>query len=163
MKARVPFIICGLLGLLVTFTSIQLLRPPRLRVNNDVGILLVGYTNQGSAYMAILQVTNRSASAFLCHVGPRMSDATRNGRCIFHDLYAAASAGALPAHGAFTFAVPAAPGTDNLRVSVDLQEMRAARPAWQESLASALRCFGIRALNTKAYYLTSPPFSRPVE
>src|SRR5438309_2326585 len=89
MKARWPFNLCGLLGVVVALVSVQLLRPPRFRQNNDVAVSFLGYTNQSNTCMALFQVTNRTAAPLICLVGPRASEASRGGRPVFHDLHPA--------------------------------------------------------------------------
>ena len=150
-----------MLGVLVTLGSVQILRPPRFRPDNDVAISMLGYTNQSNTCMAVFQVTNRTAVAYICLVGGRVSEASRGGRPVFHDLNAPASPGVLKPRATLTFLVPAAADTNDLRVSVQLQELRTPRPKWQAAFAPTLRLIGIRALEPNNHHLTSPPFSRP--
>jgi hypothetical protein len=161
VKARWAFIICGSLAALVASVSVQLLRPARSHQSNYVAISSLGYTIQSNACMALFQVTNRTAAALWCFVGPRCSEAGRGGRLLVHDLYAAAPPGTLPPRGTFTFAVAAAPDANNWRVSVEVQELRAARSVWQTKLTPVLRHLGICLLEDKQYYFTSSAFSRP--
>jgi len=147
MKARWPFILCAFLSVLVTLISIQ---PPRAP-SAKTAILLLGYTNRAGAFMAVLQVTNRTPSTFHGLVGPR-AVRFRGRREIW-----CASTHVLPSRGSFTFTVPVVPNAKGRRVSVQLIETK----GWHATLASVLRRFGIRAIECRNYRLVSPPFFGP--
>jgi len=88
-----------------------------------------------------------------------MSVASRNGRPLFHDLYAAADdPGFLQPLGAITFVVPCSADTNLWHVSVDLQEVSAARPKWRRVSAEILRFVGFHMLDDKTYNVSSPAF-----
>lgn len=146
MKARWPFVLCGFLTVLVTLVSFQSLSPPF----EQTAIVLLGYTNRAGASLAVLQVTNRTASTFTCLVSPR--NVTFRGRS---EIWCA-STYVLSPRGAFTFTAQTTPDRAR-RVSVRLVETR----GLQVTLASALRRFGIHALKGQDYRLTSSAFFSP--
>jgi hypothetical protein len=158
MKARWPFIVCGFLAAFVAFVSVQSLRPAQSGPGNAVTISLLGYTNRPGSSMAIIQVTNHIATTFTCFVGPRMNEAGRGGRRLAGDFEAYPGMGVLRPRGAFTFAVPIVHDTNRWHVSVELQPLRAAQPAWQMQIAAALRRLGFHGFGHENYQLTSPAF-----
>jgi hypothetical protein len=163
MKVQRILTVCALSAIVVTLLSVLLLRPQSLSTANSVSIYLRGYTNSAGADMAVMEVTNHTKARFLCFVGPRSSEARKNGRPLFCDTSAAAPPGTLAPHGVFAFAVPASADTNFWRVSVQLQELNVARPGWQRGIARILRLDGVRSFDTKTYSVTSPVFSRSDE
>ncbi len=160
MKARRPFVICGVLAVLVAFISLRLLQPASFRTTNDVSFYLLGYTNMSGTNMALFQVTNRTTATFTCWVGSRNSVARRNGRPLFRDVYPAVDPGTLPPSGAFTFAVRSSADTNLWRVSVQLQKLNAPRPKWQRVPVRILRSIGVHSFDEKWYHITSPEYGR---
>lgn len=163
MKVRGPLAICAVLAIAVVFLSILLLQPPSFGTTNGVSLYLRGYTNTAGTNMAVFEVTNHTKTQFVCFVGPRASEASKNGRPLFHDTSAAAAPGTLPPLGVFAFSVPSSPDTNLWRVSVQFQELDVARSKWQQVFAAILRVIGVHSLDAKTYQLTSPAFSRSDE
>lgn len=147
MKVRWPFVLCGFLTTLVTLVSFHSPTSP----SEQTEIVLLAYTNQSGTSLALLQVTNRTASTFTCLVSPRA--VTFRGR---REIWCA-STHVLSPRGAFVFSVQTATNDKARRVSVRLVETR----GWQVALASMLLRFGIHAFKGKDYQLTSSAFSRP--
>jgi hypothetical protein len=160
MKVQRTLTVCAVSAAVVTLLSVVLLRPPSLSTANSVSFYLRGYAKTAGADMAVLEVTNHTKTRFLCFVGPRSSEASKNGRPLFYETSAAASPGTLPPLGVFAFSVPASPDTNFWRVSVQLQELDVARPAWQRGTARILRLVGVHSFDAKTYSVTSPAFSR---
>jgi len=160
MKVRRPFIICAVFAVLVVFISVWVLHPSAYRTPNCASFYFRGYTNTAGTNMAVFEITNHTKLKFVCFVGPRASQASRNGRPLFYDTSAAAAPGTLSPLGSFAFSVPSSPDTNLWRVSIQLQELDVARPRWQRAFASILRVIGVRALDAKTYHMTSPGFSR---
>ncbi len=160
MKARAGFLICGLVAAVVTLFSVALVRAPNRSSPRDVTIQLSGYTNGWKGCMAVFLLTNRTSSGFSYEVGNWISDAFETVK-----FTGAGSVGNLRPYGAFTFAVPVPPGTNEWHVVVETWEV--GKPYWSLSrgyrgaVARRLKALGIYDADPKSYSLTSPGFSRP--
>jgi hypothetical protein len=131
-------------AIFVIFTLIA-----RSRYLCPVSISFVGYSKTPTSSIAVFQITNRSAAAFMCYVSPGKGDTARDRT---RDLHLRA----VPACGAVEMWVPLPADMNLWRFGLQVDELRAGRN-WEFKLRRVLRRVDrIHIPNGRTYSLMTP-------
>jgi hypothetical protein len=145
MKRQAALVLSGLIAVTAIFGALMLCGG--FRSACPASITFVRYSQSATSIWVVFQVTNRSASAFCCAIGPRERGRIQEGTAVV--------VRAVPARGAAEVCVPLATCTNVWRFKVRLDELRSVRN-WESRMRLILARIGIRIPRGRTYDLLTP-------
>ncbi len=149
MKRRAPLVLFGLLGSLTILIPLGLIA--RFLVICPASISFVGYSRTPTSSLAVFQLTNRSAGAFVFCVSARDSGGLQSKTNV-------TQARALPACGAVEVSVPLPPDAKLWQFNVQLRELRPSYK-FESQLRVVLWRIGVRQIplfSGRSFSLATP-------